>query len=39
LVTKIFEFGNQQVKQHLGDINSFLEKKKMDTLRELERKV
>jgi ATP-binding cassette subfamily F protein 3 len=37
LVNKIFEFGNQQVKQHLGDINSFLEKKKMDTLRELER--
>ncbi|MDY0104338.1 MAG: ABC-F family ATP-binding cassette domain-containing protein [Lentimicrobium sp.] len=37
LVNKVFEFGNKQVKQHLGDINSFLEKKKMDTLRELER--
>ncbi len=38
LVNKVFEFGNKQVKQHLGDINSFLEKKKLDTLRELERK-
>jgi len=37
LVTKVFEFGNKQVKEHLGDINSFLQKKKMDTLRELER--
>ena len=37
LVTKVFEFGNKQVKEHLGDINSFLQKKKMDNLRELER--
>ena len=37
LVTKVFEFGNKQVKEHLGDINNFLQKKKMDTLRELER--
>jgi ATP-binding cassette subfamily F protein 3 len=37
LVTKVFEFGNKQVKEHLGDINSFLQKKRMDTLRELER--
>lgn len=37
LVTKVFEFGNKQVKEHLGDINSFLQKKKLDTLRELER--
>src|ERR1035437_8947743 len=37
LVTKVYEFGNKQVKEHLGDINSFLQKKKMDTLRELER--
>ena len=37
LVTKVLEFGNKQVKEHLGDINSFLQKKKMDTLRELER--
>jgi ATP-binding cassette, subfamily F, member 3 len=39
LVTKVYEFGNKQVKEHLGDIQSFLQKKKMDTLRELERKV
>jgi ATP-binding cassette, subfamily F, member 3 len=37
LVDKVFEFGNKQVKEHLGDIHSFLEKKKMDNLRELER--
>ena len=37
LVTKVFEFGNKQVKEHLGDINSFLQKKKMENLRELER--
>ena len=36
LVDKVFEFGNKQVKEHLGDIHSFLEKKKMDNLRELE---
>lgn len=39
LVTKVYEFGNKQVKEHLGDIQSFLQKKKMDTLRELERKI
>ena len=38
LVSKIYEFGNKQVKEHLGDIKSFLQKKKMDNLRELERK-
>lgn len=38
LVNKVYEFGNKRVKEHLGDIQSFLEKKKMDTLRELERK-
>ncbi len=37
LVTKVFEFGNKQVKEHLGDIHSFLQKKRMDNLRELER--
>ena len=37
LVTKVFEFGNKKVKEHLGDIHSFLQKKRMDTLRELER--
>jgi ATP-binding cassette subfamily F protein 3 len=38
LAQKVYEFGNKQVKEHLGDIQSFLEKKKMDNLREIERK-
>jgi len=38
LVNKVFEFGNKRVKEHLGDIYSFLAKKKMDNLKELERK-
>jgi ATP-binding cassette, subfamily F, member 3 len=37
LVSKVYEFGNKQVKEHLGDIKSFLTKKKMENLRELER--
>jgi ATP-binding cassette subfamily F protein 3 len=37
LVTKVFEFGNKQVKEHLGDIQSFLARKKLENLRELER--
>jgi ATP-binding cassette subfamily F protein 3 len=37
LVSKVFEFGNKQVKEHLCDITGFLEKKKMENLRELER--
>ncbi len=37
LVHKVYEFGNKQVKEHLGDIKSFLQKKKLDNLRELER--
>ncbi len=37
LVSKVFEFGNKRVKEHLCDINGFLEKKKMENLRELER--
>jgi ATP-binding cassette subfamily F protein 3 len=39
LAEKVYEFGNKRVKEHLGDINSFLKKKRMDNLRELERKV
>jgi ATP-binding cassette subfamily F protein 3 len=38
LVEKVYEFGNKQVKEHLGDIKSFLQKKKLDNLREIERK-
>jgi ATP-binding cassette subfamily F protein 3 len=36
LVQKVFEFGGAQVKEHLGDIKYFLEKKKMDSLKEIE---
>jgi ATP-binding cassette subfamily F protein 3 len=36
LVTKIFEFGNKQVKQHLEGIQEFLARKKMEHLKELE---
>ena len=39
LVQKVYEFGNKKVKEHLGDIYSFLAKKKMDNLREIERKL
>jgi ATP-binding cassette subfamily F protein 3 len=38
LVNKVYEFGNKQVKEHLGDIRSFLQKKRFENLRELERK-
>jgi ATP-binding cassette, subfamily F, member 3 len=38
LVHKVYEFGHQRVKEHLGDIYSFLAKKKMENLREIERK-
>jgi ATP-binding cassette subfamily F protein 3 len=37
LVEKVYEFGNKKIKEHLGDINSFLKKKRMDNLREIER--
>ena len=36
LVSKVYEFGNKQVKEHLCDVTAFLEKKKMENLRELE---
>jgi ATP-binding cassette subfamily F protein 3 len=39
LVEIVYEFGHKQVKEHLGDIHSFLAKKKMESLREVERKV
>ena len=38
LVTKVYEFGNQRVKEHLCGIYEFLETKKMESLRELEKK-
>ena len=38
LVTKVYEFGNQRVREHLCGIYEFLETEKMENLRELERK-
>jgi len=36
LVTKVYEFGNKKVREHMGGIYEFLRYKKMDSLRELE---
>ncbi len=36
LVEKVYEFSHQKVIEHLGDIRQFLEKKKLDNLRQLE---
>ena len=38
LVTKVYEFGGGVVKEHLGGIYDFLQKKKMDSLNDLQRK-
>ena len=38
LVTKVYEFGNKQVKTHFEDINGFLATKKLENLKEIERK-
>ncbi len=38
LATKVFEFGNKRVKEHFEDITGFLRNKKMENLREIERK-
>ena len=38
LVTKVYEFGNKKVTEHLCGIYEFLKKKKLDSLQELERK-
>lgn len=38
LVTKVFEFGHKRVREHFEDINGFLAMKKMENLREIERK-
>ena len=38
LVTKVYEFGHQKVKEHLCGINEFLETKKMENLQEIERR-
>jgi len=38
LATKVFEFGNKRVKEHFEDVKGFLAKKKMESLREIEKK-
>ncbi|MCL2327329.1 MAG: ATP-binding cassette domain-containing protein [Bacteroidetes bacterium] len=38
LVSKVYEFGNKRVKEHLCGISEFLATKKMENLRELEKK-
>lgn len=38
LVTKVYEFGNRKVVEHLEGIYEFMQRKKMENLRELERK-
>lgn len=38
MVSKIYEFGNKKVKEHLEGISEFLERKKMENLNELEKK-
>jgi ATP-binding cassette subfamily F protein 3 len=38
LATKVFEFGNKRVKEHFEDINGFLRNKKLENLREVERR-
>jgi len=38
LATKVFEFGNKRVIEHFEDIKGFLAHKKMDSMREIEKK-
>jgi ATP-binding cassette subfamily F protein 3 len=38
LVNKVYEFKNQKIKEHLGGIYEFLQKRKLENLAELERK-
>ena len=38
LVTKVYEFGNKKVTEHLEGVYEFLQRKKMENLNELERK-
>lgn len=38
LANKVFEFGNKRVREHFEDITGFLRNKKMENLREIERK-
>jgi ATP-binding cassette, subfamily F, member 3 len=38
LAEKVFEFGNKQIKEHFEDINGFLRNKKIENLKEVERR-
>lgn len=38
LANKVFEFGNKRIKEHFEDITGFLRNKKMENLRDVERK-
>lgn len=38
LANKVFEFGNKRIKEHFEDITGFLRNKKLENLREIERK-
>ncbi len=38
LTNKVFEFKNKQIKEYLGDIYDFLESRRMQSLKELEKK-
>ena len=38
LAEKVFEFGNKRVKEHFEDINGFLRNKKMENLKDIEKK-
>ncbi len=38
LATKVFEFGNKRVREHFEDINGFLRNKKIENLKEIERR-
>jgi ATP-binding cassette subfamily F protein 3 len=38
LVTKVYEFGNKNVTEHLEGVYEVLQRKKMENLNELERK-
>ena len=37
LVSKVYEFGEGRVREHLGGVYDFLEKKRIENLNELER--
>jgi ATP-binding cassette, subfamily F, member 3 len=39
LAQKVFEFGNQRIREHFEDINGFLRNKKLENLKEIERTV